>query len=106
MISDREQLAERFRAEGQESAKMIRNQVDRDVGLILSQAEVDAKRIEAEGEQEYMRILAEAYNTPEREEFFKFIRGLDALKASLSGGEKTVILERDSILAQWLISPE
>ena len=106
MISDRNQLAESFRADGVYQANLIRNDVDKNVNIIVSNAEAEAKKIEAEGEQEYMRILAAAYNTPEREEFFKFVRGLDALKESLGGGENTVILDKDSILAQLLISPE
>lgn len=106
MISDRNQLAESFRADGVYQANLIRNDVDKNVNILVSDAKAEAEKIKAEGEQEYMRILAEAYNTPEREEFFKFMRGLEALKASLTGGENTVILDKDSILAQLLISPE
>ena len=59
--------------------------------------------IEAEGEGEYMRMLAEAYQTQDQKEFYEFTRALDALKASLTGSEKTVILDRDSKLAQILM---
>ena len=105
MISDREQLATQFRASGIYDANIIRNETDRDKGIIVSDARAAAERIIAEGEEEYMRILADAYNTPERQEFFSFIRGLDAVRESLSGGDNTVILDRDSILAQILMSP-
>ena len=105
MISDRERLAEYFRAGGMYEANRIKNEVNRDVGIIVSDARAEAERIIAEGEEEYMRMLSEAYNTPEREEFFLFIRGLEALRESLSGGDNTVILDRDSALAQILIRP-
>ena len=54
----------------------------------------------AEGEAEYMRILKSAYDTPEKAEFYNYIRSLDALKKSLAGGDKTVILDKDSPLAK------
>lgn len=46
-----------------------------------------------------MRILAEAYNTPERAESYEFTRVLDAAKASLTGGSNTPILPVDSPIA-------
>ena len=67
----------------------------------ISQAEA-AKRI-AEGEAAYMQMLAEAYDTPEKKEFYEFTLALDALKASLTGDNKTVILDADSDLAKILM---
>jgi len=49
-----------------------------------------------------MRILGEAYNTPDKQEFYYFIRALDALETSLGGDNKTVILGADSELAKIL----
>ena len=105
MISDRNRVAESFKADGEKEANIIRNDVDKRVNIIVSDAQREAETIIAEGEAEYMRILAEAYNTPEREEFYKFMRGLDALKESLTGTDKTIILDKDSLLAQILITP-
>ena len=105
MISDREQLAEQFRADGIYQANLIRNEVNMNVGIIVSDASAEAERIIAAGEEEYMRMLSEAYNTPAREEFFLFLRGLEALRESLSGGDNTVILDRESALAQILLRP-
>ena len=61
-----------------------------------------AQRIAA-GEAEYMRILAEAYDTQEKKDFYEFILALEALKASLTGDNKTVILDADSELAKILM---
>ncbi len=102
MISERNQIAEKYRAEGELEAAKITNDVDKNCNTKISNANVEAEKLRAEGEAEYMRILAEAYSTEERLEFYKFTRSLDALKASLAGGEKTVILGRDSELAKIL----
>ena len=60
-------------------------------------------KLEAEGEQEYMRLLAEAYDTQDKKDFYEFSLALDALKASLNGDEKTVILDANSELAKILM---
>ncbi|MCL1792790.1 MAG: protease modulator HflC [Oscillospiraceae bacterium] len=106
MISDRERVARFERSEGEKDANIIRNEVDREVNIIISNAKADAEKTIAEGESEYMRLLAESYSGPDREEFYSFMRGLDALKASLGGsGAKTVILDRESLLARILVGP-
>ncbi len=105
MISDRNQIAEKYTADGNYEASIIRNDVDKQVNIIVSNAEAEAARLEAEGEQEYMRLLAEAYNTNEKKDFYEFMRALDALKASLSGEDKVVILDDQSKLGQILMNP-
>ena len=102
MISERNQMAEKYTADGNYDASIIRNEVDKQVNIMVSNAEAEAAKLEAEGEAEYMRMLAEAYNTPEKKEFYEFILALDALKQSLNGSEKTIILDADSDLAQIL----
>ena len=47
-----------------------------------------------------MRILAEAYGEEEQMEFYSFVRSLDALKKSMTGESKTVILSETSPIAQ------
>ena len=106
MISERNQIAEKYTAEGNQEAAMIRNQVDRDVNIMISNAQAQAAELEAEGEAEYMRLLAEAYNTEDKKDFYEFTLALDALKKSLTGSEKTVILDADSELAQILMGAD
>ena len=84
-------------------ADIIRNDVDKQVNIIVSDAEAAAAKLEAEGEQEYMRLLAEAYDTQDKKDFYEFSLALDALKASLNGDEKTVILDANSELAKILM---
>ena len=103
MISERNQMAEKYTADGNYDASIIRNDVDKQVNIIVSDAEASAAKLEAEGEQEYMRLLAEAYDTQDKKDFYEFSLALDALKASLNGDEKTVILDANSELAKILM---
>ena len=105
MISERNQIAEMYTADGEYEASIIRNDVDKQVNIMVSNAQAEAAKLEAEGEQEYMRLLAEAYDSPEKKDFYEFTLALDALKASLTGQEKTIILGKDSALAQALLQP-
>ena len=105
MISERSQIAEKYTADGNYEASIIRNNVDKQVNIIVSNAKAEAAKLEAEGEAEYMRMLAEAYDTPDKKEFYEFTLALDALKQSLDGGEKTIILGENSPLAQILLNP-
>ena len=103
MISERNQMAEKYTAQGNQEATMIRNEVDRDVNIMLSNAKAQAAQLEAEGEAEYMRLLAAAYDSDDKKDFYEFTLALDALKKSLTGEEKTVILDANSELAQILM---
>ena len=103
MISERNQMAEKYTAEGNYEASVIRNEVDKQVNIIISDAKAASAQKEAEGEAEYMQRLADAYDTDDKKEFYEFTLALDALKQSLSGSEKTVILDKDSDLAQILM---
>ena len=103
MISERNQMAEKFAADGNYDASIIVNDVDKQVNIIVSNAKAEAAQLEAEGEAEYMRLLAEAYNTKDKREFYEFTLALEALESSLTGDNKTVILDADSDLAKILM---
>ena len=103
MISERNQIAEKYTAEGSKEAAIIRNEVDKTVNITVSSAEAEAAEIVAQGEAEYMRMISEAFDTADEKEFYEFILALDALEASLVGDNKTVILDKDSPLAQVLL---
>ena len=103
MISERNQMAEKYTADGNYEASIIRNDVDKQVNILVSNAKAEAAKLEAEGEAEYMRLLAAAYDTKDKKEFYEFNLALDALKKSLDGEEKTVILDGNSELAKILM---
>lgn len=102
MISDRNQIAEKYRAEGESEATIMKNEVDKQVNIIISDANAQAEETVAQGESEYMKLLADTFNTAEKEEFYIFMRSLETLKTSLTGEQKTVILGSDSELAKIL----
>ena len=102
MISERHNIAASYTAQGEAEAQKIRNETDKKVTVMVADANKNAEILIAEGEAEYMKILQEAYNTEEKADFYNYIRSLDALKASLSGKEKTIMLDKDSELAKIL----
>ena len=103
MISERNQMAEKYTADGNYEASIIRNDVDKQVNIMVSNAKAEAAKLEAEGEAEYMRLLAEAFNSQDKKDFYEFTLALDALEKSLTGSQKTVILDAESALAQILM---
>lgn len=100
MISEREQMAAQYTAEGNAESQIIKNDTDKEVAIMIANATAEAEQIKAEGEAEYMQILSGAYNDASRSEFYTFVRSLDAAKLSLVGGNKTLILSPDSPLVQ------
>lgn len=99
MITERKNIAAAYKAQGESEAQKIRNTTDRETAVMLSEAEATADRLEAEGEAEYMRILSDAYNDPDKAEYYLFVRQLDAAKKSLENGNTTLFLDSDSTLA-------
>ena len=104
MISERDKIAATYTAEGEAEATVLRNTTDREIAISISDAKAEAAVITAEGEAEYMRILAEAYNNPDKTEFYSYIRSLEAARESLKGNNNTLILPGNSPLAQIFIS--
>ncbi len=98
MISERNNIAASYQAEGEEEARMIRTETDKSVTIRLSQADALAAQTIAEGEQQYMEILAQAYNDAQKADFYDFVRALDAAKAGLQQ-DTTLILSPDSPIA-------
>ena len=101
MISERTQMAESFRAEGNLEASKVVNETDKEVGILLSKASATAEELKGQGEGEYMKIIAEAYSTEDRMNYYEFIRSLEALKVTMKG-EKTLILPADSFIVRVL----
>lgn len=100
MISERENVAAAYVAQGKSEAQMIKNTTDREISIMVAEAEAEAEKIIAEGESEYMKILSDAYNDPEKADFYSFVRSLDAAKASLKSSDNTLILDANSPIAQ------
>ena len=99
MITERKNIAAAYRAQGESEAQKIRNTTDRETAVMISEAKAKADQLEAEGEAEYMRILSDAYNDPDKADYYLFVRQLDAAKKSLENGNTTLFLDSDSPLA-------
>lgn len=102
MISERNNIAAGYTADGKYQSNLIRNETDRQAAETVAKAGAEAEKIKAEGEAMYMQILSGAYNDTAKADFYNYVRGLDALKASLKGGDKTIVLDADSELARIL----
>lgn len=102
MISERNNIAAQYTADGEYQSSLIKNETDKTVKETIAKAEAEAEKIKAEGEAKYMQILSDAYNDESKADFYNYVRSLDALKASLKGEDKTIILDGDSELARIL----
>ena len=102
MISERDNIAASYAAEGEAEAKQIRNEADKTVEITKSQAQAQAEKLKAEGEAEYMRILSEVYDTADEADFYEFMRALDMAKSSLGGDNNTIVISSDSPIASIL----
>jgi membrane protease subunit HflC len=100
MISERNNIAASYEAEGAAEAKQIRNTADKQVQITLAEAKAQGEMTKAAGDAEYMRILSGIYDTQEEADFYTFMIALDALKESMTGEEKTLVLDADSPIAQ------
>lgn len=99
MISERNNIAASFTADGEAEAYKIRTTTDNEILINKSEATAQAEKIIADGEAEYMRILSQAYQNESRSDFYNFVRSLDAAKLSMKG-DKTLILSSDSPIAE------
>jgi membrane protease subunit HflC len=103
MISERQSIATQYRSDGDRNAKQLRNETDRDITIMLSDAERSAAESIARGEAAYMAKMAEAYSTADRAEFYAFLRALEGLEASLNATSETkIVLGSDSPLVDAL----
>lgn len=102
MISERQQIAQRFRSEGEGEAARINGRRERELNRIESEAYKRVQELRGEADAEATRVYADAYDkTPEAREFYGFLKTLDTYRKIL--GDKTnVILSTDSELFRLL----
>ena len=100
MITERNNIAAAYKAQGESEAQVIRNTTDAEVTVMLSEAQATAEATVAEGEAEYMKLLSEAYNDEDKADFYKFSLELDTLKNSVTGGNTTLFLDSSNPVAE------
>ena len=102
MMSERMQIAERYRSEGGGLAAKVLGQRERELKQIDSEAYRKVQNLEGKADAEATQIYAEAYNaTPEAREFYTFLRTLDTYEKSFAT-DTTVVLTTDSPLLKFL----
>ena len=93
MQTEREREAKEFRARGAEMAVTITSTADKEVSIILADANKNSEIMKGEGDGERNRIFAEAFGRDP--EFFAFYRAMQAYETALIGGETSLILSPD-----------
>jgi len=94
MQTEREREAKEFRARGAEMAVTITSTADKDVTVILADAQKKSEIMKGEGDGKRNKIFADAFG--QDPEFFAFYRSMQAYERSLIGGETSLILSPDS----------
>lgn len=105
MVSERVQIAERFRSEGAgEAAKILGNR-DRDLKLIESEAYKKIQQVEGTADAKATDIYARAYNqSAAAAELFEFMKAMDTLKKSLTT-DTSVVFTTEGDLFRYLKNP-
>ena len=94
MAADRQKAANLYRFEGREAAERIRSDADRQVQVIVAEAERDGQKIRGEGDAIATRRYAQAYN--EDEEFYEFYRSLQAYRTAFGSSRDTLVIDPGS----------
>ena len=94
MQTEREREAKEFRAKGAEMAVTITSTADKEVTVILAEAQKQSEIMKGEGDGKRNRIFADAFG--QDPEFFAFYRAMQAYEKALIGGETSLVLSPDS----------
>ncbi len=94
MQTEREREAKEFRAEGAEMAAKITSTADKEVTVILANANKQSEIMKGEGDGQRNRIFANAFGRDPK--FFGFYRAMQSYEKALIGGDTSLILSPDS----------
>ena len=94
MQTERQREAKEFRAEGAEIAAKITSTADKDVTVLLANANKQSQILKGEGDGQRNKIFADAFGKDP--EFFSFYRAMQAYETALIGGETSLVLSPDS----------
>lgn len=102
MISERQQIAQRFRSEGEGEAARIAGQRDRDLNEIESTAYRQVQQIRGQADAKASEIYARAYTqSAQAAEFYSFLKSMATYRRVLTK-ESTLVLSTDSDLLRYL----
>lgn len=102
MISERRQIAERFRSEGNGEAARINGFKERDLNKIQSEAYREVEEIRGQADAEATEIYAKAYNqSAEAREFYEFQKTMEMYKSVIKNNT-TLMLSTESEAFKYL----
>jgi membrane protease subunit HflC len=103
MQTERQQEAAQIRAQGTQRAQEIRARADRDVTVLLADAQSKGEQTRGEGDAERNRIFADAYGRDP--DFFSFYRSMQAYEAGLRPNDTRMLLKPDSDFFRYFVDP-
>jgi len=103
MQTERQREAADFRAQGSQKSQEIRARADRDVTVLLAEANSQAETLRGQGDAERNRIFAEAFGKDS--EFFAFYRAMQAYEAGLRSNDTRMLLKPDSEFFRFFMDP-
>jgi membrane protease subunit HflC len=103
MQTERAREAAEFRAQGAQRAQEIRSRADRDVTVLVADANSKSEQIRGEGDATRNQIFADAFNRDP--DFFAFYRSMQAYEASLKPGDTRILLKPDNSFFRFFNQP-
>ena len=103
MQTERQRQAASIRGEGSQKSQEIRAKADRDVTVLLADAQSTGEKTRGEGDAERNRIYAEAFN--QDRDFFAFYRSMQAYEAGLRSNDTRMLLKPDSEFFRFFVDP-
>ena len=103
MKTERQREAQEFRSQGLQRAQEIRAKADRDVTVLLAEAQSKGEQTRGEGDGERNRIFAEAYGRDPQ--FFSFYRSMQGYEAGLRSNDTRMLLKPDSEFFRYFVDP-
>ncbi len=100
MISELKERATETRAKGEERALEIRSTAEKERTVLIAEAERDAQKLRGQGDNDAIKTYAEAFSKDE--EFYSFIRSMEAYKNTLANPETQLILSPDSTFFRYM----
>jgi modulator of FtsH protease HflC len=103
MQTERQRQAAEFRAQGSQRSQEIRARADRDVTVLLAEAQSKGEQTRGEGDAERNRIYAQAYGQDPG--FFTFYRSMQAYEQGLKANDTRMVLKPDSDFFRYFGDP-
>jgi modulator of FtsH protease HflC len=103
MQTERQREAAEFRAQGSQHSQEIRAKADRDVTVLIAEAQSKGEQTRGEGDAERNRIYADAYGRDP--DFFTFYRSMQAYENGLHASDTRMLLTPDSSFFRYFGDP-